>query len=159
MGTCEELAGGAQPAGTPRPAATAAPPADELRWRFDPAADRRATGELCKSLSAALVAAPWARTVVCDVTAVRTPTLATVNVLARLRLTARRLGRGFQLDGVQPRLALVLELTGLAGVLDADGAPAGPVAAGSALQEGREAEQREQPVGVQEVVDPDDLSF
>ncbi|OHV31524.1 hypothetical protein BCD49_31315 [Pseudofrankia sp. EUN1h] len=155
--------GGAQPAGTPRPAGTAAPPADELRWRFDPISGQRATAELgqsrCESLAAALLAAPWARTVVCDVTAVRIPTLATVNVLARLRLTARRLGRGFRLDGVQPRLSLVLELTGLAGVLATDSVPAEPVAAGSALEERREAEQREQPVGVQEVVDLDDPAF
>jgi hypothetical protein len=122
---------------------------------------------------------------------VRIPTLATVNTLARLRLTASRLGRGFRLDGAAPRLLHLLELTGLdealgagvpvstdqtgsaaadmdppdtatagstgtAGANTPPGSPAVFIDARSGLQERWQVEQREQPVGVQEVVDSDD---
>lgn len=158
MGRWDELVGDAQPSGAGPVAGTAAPLAGELRWEFDLASDRRAAPELCASLHVALAAAPEALTVVCDVSRVGTPTLAAVSTLARLRLTARRLGRGFRLHGAQPRLVSMIELMGLADVLDAGTAPmpAGPAAGGSGFQVGREAEQGEQLVGVEEMVDPDD---
>jgi hypothetical protein len=78
------------------------------------------------------------RPIVCDV-APLAPDIDTVDVLARLRLTALRMGVELQLLGVSPELRSLLELCGLAGVLD-----------GHCVEAGREAEQREQPLGVQE---------
>ncbi|GGU36136.1 STAS domain-containing protein [Streptomyces lavendofoliae] len=52
--------------------------------------------------------------VVCDIGAVRRPDLATVDALARLRLTARRLGHRMAVRGAGPELRALLELAGLA---------------------------------------------
>ncbi|MBL7523577.1 STAS domain-containing protein [Frankia sp. CNm7] len=125
----------------------------ELRWRLDATVDRAAIPALCARLGGALATAPDATTVVCDVSAVEEPTLVTVEALARLLLTARRLGHGFRLAGARPNLLVIFQLAGLTEILP--GRPAGALASG--LEEGREAEQREQAVGVQEVVDPGDL--
>ncbi|MCA2217718.1 STAS domain-containing protein [Jidongwangia harbinensis] len=74
--------------------------------------------------------------VVCDVTRTR-PDLAAVDLLARLCLTARRHGWSLVLHGAGPPLRHLLGLTGLGEVL---------------AEPGRQAEEREQPGGVQEVV-------
>lgn len=78
--------------------------------------------------------------VVCDATALTTPTLRTVNALARAALTARGLGVSFRVRA-SPALHGLLDLVGL-------GEPLG--------QPLREAEQREPPRRVQEGVEPDD---
>ncbi|WP_030763315.1 MULTISPECIES: STAS domain-containing protein [unclassified Streptomyces] len=75
--------------------------------------------------------------VVCDAAAVTAPGLADVQVLARLRLTAR--GRPLRVTGAGPALRALLDLVGLVELLG-------------------EAEQREPPCGVQEGVEPDDLA-
>ncbi|MEV6637530.1 STAS domain-containing protein [Actinoplanes sp. NPDC051470] len=95
---------------------------------------------LCAAL-AALMDRGDRGVVVCDVSAVGRPTVVTVEALARLRLTARRHGRRLMLDGAGPELRGLLRLLGLAGELP---------------EVGREAEEREQPGGVEEVVDPGD---
>ncbi|MFG3504485.1 STAS domain-containing protein [Streptomyces sp. NPDC047821] len=61
--------------------------------------------------------------VVCDVAAVTRPNLATVDALARLHLTARRLGHRMALRGAGPELRTLLELVGLFGVLTPEAAP------------------------------------
>lgn len=76
--------------------------------------------------------------VVCDVSAVTAPDLVTVEVLARLRLTARRLGWRLEVRGACAGLRELAGLLGLAGAL---------------LQPGGQPEQREQPVDVVEVVE------
>jgi len=76
--------------------------------------------------------------VVCDVARVAQPDVVTVAALARLRLTAGRYGCRLVLDGAGPDLLALIRLVGLADVLP---------------QPGREAEEREQPRGVEEVVD------
>jgi anti-anti-sigma regulatory factor len=79
--------------------------------------------------------------VVCDLTAVTRPDVVTVEALARLRLTARRHGCTLVIRGRDPNLG------GLIGLLGLD----------DALPEaGREPEQREEPRGVEEVVDGSD---
>ncbi|MFI8386328.1 STAS domain-containing protein [Streptomyces sp. NPDC085540] len=78
-----------------------------------------------------------ARAVECDARAVTAPGLGTVEVLARLRLTAR--GRPLRVTGAAPALRALLDLVGLVELLG-------------------EAEQREPPRGVQEGVEPDDLA-
>ncbi len=80
-------------------------------------------------------------TVVVDVGRCGSADLALVDALARTALQARRRGARVVLVGAGPRLAGLLELAGLAGVLT----PAGS-------QRGGQAEALEQP-GVEEVVD------
>ncbi|WP_436535907.1 STAS domain-containing protein [Actinoplanes sp. HUAS TT8] len=95
---------------------------------------------LCAGLSA-LVQGRDHGVVVCDVSGVGRPSVVTVEALARLRLTARRHGWRLVLDGAGPQLRGLVRLLGLAGEL---------------LEVGRESEEREQPGGVEEVVDPGD---
>ncbi len=84
---------------------------------------------------------PRPPTVVVDVGRCHSADLALVDVLARTALQARRLGARVVVVGARPRLAGLLELTGLAAVL---------AAAGS--EPGGQAEPLEQ-AGVEEVVD------
>ena len=76
--------------------------------------------------------------VVCDVSAVSAPDLVTVEVLARMRLTARRFGWRLEVRGAGDDLRELAGLLGLAGAL---------------LQPGGQPEQREQAVDVEEVVE------
>ncbi|MFJ9946709.1 STAS domain-containing protein [Kitasatospora sp. NPDC091207] len=79
----------------------------------------------------------------CDVRALTSPDLAVVDALARLRLAAGRHGVRVVLTNASSPLRELLAFTGLAGVLPVEGA--------LPVQPGREAEQREEGVGVQEV--------
>jgi ABC-type transporter Mla MlaB component len=101
----------------------------------------------CGCLRAALERS-GAETVVCDVTRLTEPDLEAVDVLARFRLTARRSGRWLRLDNPSPRLRDLLALVGLDEVLRPGGS--------SGVEAGRQPEQREQPGGVEERVQPDD---
>ncbi len=78
----------------------------------------------------------------CDVAEVDGPNLTTVETLARVELTARRLGSGIRLRGASVELLEVLALCGLPFelVLEAEG----------------QAEQREEARGVEEERDPTD---
>ncbi|MFB6561251.1 STAS domain-containing protein [Streptomyces sp. NPDC056400] len=98
-------------------------------------ADPQDTALLCARL--ARLYEDGARAVECDARAVTAPGLGTVEVLARLRLTAR--GRPLRVTGAAPALRALLDLVGLVELLG-------------------EAEQREPPRGVQEGVEPDDLA-
>lgn len=80
-------------------------------------------------------------TVACHVAAVASPDVVTVEALARLRLTARRHGWRFVVRDAGPALLRLMALLGLAEVL---------------AEPGRQPEQREEPLGVQEVGDPGD---
>jgi hypothetical protein len=75
------------------------------------------------------------REIICDVAAFA-PDIASVDTLARLRLTARREGLELRLEGVSRELGELLAFTGLAGVLG--------------VEAGREAEQGEERLGVEE---------
>ena len=83
-----------------------------------------------------------AEVLVCDVAAVTRPDAGTIEALARLQLTARRLGCTMRLRHPSPELAELLALFGLSDVLRVE-----PV---------RQPEQREQPRGVEERVERDD---
>ena len=87
--------------------------------------------------------------VVCDVSAIVDPDLETADVLARLQLTARRLGRGLRLRAVPCALADLLRFLGLTDVVPCERLRLQPVG---------QAEQREQALGVEEGVHGDDLS-
>jgi ABC-type transporter Mla MlaB component len=86
--------------------------------------------------------------VVCDVGALDDPDAVTVDALARLQLTARRLGRGIRLSQACGELRELLALMGLKDVL--------PVGAVLPLEPRGQAEEREQGLGVEEEADPGD---
>jgi hypothetical protein len=87
------------------------------------------------------MSAPRPSPIVCDVGALP-PDLASVGALARLQLGARRLALELELVNVSQELRELLELTGLAGVLG--------------LEAGRQPEEREERLGVEEKGELDD---
>lgn len=74
------------------------------------------------------------------------PDAATVDALARLHLTARRLGKRIRFRHACTEVQELVALVGLGDVLGLD--------VGSGLEPGRQAEQREQARGVEEEADP-----
>jgi hypothetical protein len=82
------------------------------------------------------MAKPRAQTIICDVGSVVSPDLGTVNALARLALTVRRLGLELELRHVSAELRALLAFTGVLDVL--------------IVESGGETEQWEQGVGVEE---------
>lgn len=107
---------------------------------------------LCARLSAlAARHGPEAGPVVVDVGAVRAPDLAVLEALARLGLTARRLRRGLLLRGAGGELRALLARSGLDTVLPTAGLPGV-----GGVEPGGEAEEREEPGGVQEGVERGD---
>ncbi|WP_127507505.1 STAS domain-containing protein [Actinoplanes solisilvae] len=107
---------------------------------------------LCAGLADQLRARPGPGDVVCDASAAR-PDVVTVEALARLRLTAGRHGRRFIVHDAPPELVSLFGLMGLGGFL-----AAAEHARRSVLrvEPGGQAEDREEPLGVEEVVDPGD---
>jgi ABC-type transporter Mla MlaB component len=89
--------------------------------------------------------------VACDVGALAQPDAITIDALARLQLTARRLGCRVELRRACGELEELLTLTGLLGVLTGGGATVA-----SAVEAWGEPEQREQALGVEEEADPRD---
>ena len=76
------------------------------------------------------------------------PDLGTVDALARLALTARRLGCRVRLEHASSELRALLALAGLAEVV--------PCSPGSGIERERKTEEREELLGVQEEGDPAD---
>lgn len=91
--------------------------------------------------------------VVCDVAALAEPDVVTIDALARLQLTARRLGYRMELRRACEELEDLLTLTGLLGVLTGHRARVA-----SAVESWREPELREQVLRVQVEADPRDLT-
>lgn len=87
--------------------------------------------------------------VVCDVTGVDRPDAATLETLARLQLTARRFGSRLVLSCSGPQVERLLVLAGLTGLF---------TICPQALQAGRQPEQGEQALGVEEEAEPGDPS-
>jgi hypothetical protein len=87
---------------------------------------------------------------VCDVYGITQLGLQTIDVLARLQLAARRQGRRLAFGNASPELRELLELAGLCRVLPC----AEPDASG--VQPLGEAEEREEPRGVEEERDAAD---
>jgi len=88
----------------------------------------------------------------CDVDALANPDAATIDALARLQLTALRLGHRVELQRAHGPLVELLVLSGLSGVLRCGGS--GPVASG--VEAWGEPEHREQALRVEEEADPGD---
>jgi ABC-type transporter Mla MlaB component len=84
----------------------------------------------------------------CDVRGLVESDLGTVDALARLQLTARRLGGSVRLRNAPAELRELLALAGLGEVI--------PCSADSAVEVGRQPEQREELGGVEEEDDPAD---
>ena len=89
--------------------------------------------------------------VACDVGALADPDAITIDALARLQLTARRLGYRVELRGTCEELEDLLRLTGLLEVLTGSSAMVA-----SAVEAWGEPELREQALGVEEEADPVD---
>lgn len=85
---------------------------------------------------------------ICDVGAVADPDGVTIDALARLQLTARRLGSQVGLRNVSRELQDLLDFVGLNGVL--------PPNATSGIEARRQTEEREVRRGVKEERDPAD---
>ncbi|MEU3252710.1 STAS domain-containing protein [Streptomyces sp. NPDC006997] len=94
---------------------------------------------LCEDVRVRLEGAA-VRVVVCDVAGLGPPGLTTVDLLARLQLTAKRAGGHIRLRNPAPGLPALLDLVGLR--FEVEGQP----------------EQREPPLGVEEAVEPSDAS-
>jgi hypothetical protein len=102
---------------------------------------------LCDRLRTALVDGD-AEVVVCDVGGLTVADAATIEGLARLQLTARRLGREIRLRNASDELHGLLALVGLCGVVG--------VCPDLRVEGEGQAEQREHPRRVEEEGDPAD---
>jgi ABC-type transporter Mla MlaB component len=115
----------------------ALPTLEELRPPPGPRTVVLVVGELIKR-----TAVPWlcdrvrrllergdADLVTCDVADLDNPDLKAIDALARLQLTARRMGRSIRLRHVQAKLEDLLSLTGLGEELPRASMPTGPEAA------------------------------
>jgi anti-anti-sigma regulatory factor len=116
-------------------------------WAIGPNIARADIPGLCARLTALLENSD-ARVVVCDVRAITNPDAVVIEALARLQLTARRLGRQILVRHASDHLRDLLALTGLRHVLSPHDC--------LVLEPGWQAKQREQPVGIEEEVEPDD---
>jgi len=143
----------------PRAEARASPAAQPVarRWRPGPGGTvlimlgpvpRDAIPALCER-ARRLLAGCDAGPVSCDVDALADPDAVTIDALARLQLTALRLGYRVELQRARGPLVELLVLSGLSGVLRCAGSASGVEVRG-------EPEHREQALGVQEEADPDD---
>jgi anti-anti-sigma regulatory factor len=90
-----------------------------------------------------------ARSILVDVSAIADPDCGTVDDLARLQLAAGRLGQRVMLVGAPPKLIELVEMAGLSEVL--------PAVPRSGVEVGRESEEGEEALGVEEEGDPGDL--
>jgi ABC-type transporter Mla MlaB component len=124
-----------------------APDPDEIVMVIDGPTACTDVGGLCESIRQQALRS-GAEVVLCDVGALVDPDLGTVDALARLQLTARRLGCRIRLRGACGELRELLALSGLDDVV--------PLCEGLRPQPRGEAEEREPPLGVQEEGDPGD---
>ena len=102
---------------------------------------------LCARLRA-LLERNRAPLVICDVSELGQPDVATVGALARLQLTARRFGGQIRLRHACDELRDLLALLGLTDTVQLGGGP----------ETRRETEEGKQVLGVEERVDPGDFS-
>jgi ABC-type transporter Mla MlaB component len=122
-------------------------PEPEMVLVFDGPIARAGIAGLCERVRVLLEGCDADR-VVCDVSALVDPDAVTVDALARLQLTARRLGRQVRLRHACGDLQDLLSLMGLGDVVS--------LCPESGLEPRGQAEQREQALGVEEEADPTD---
>jgi hypothetical protein len=129
---------------TPSPADSATP---EFELGTSGRIDRADIPGLCQRAHVVLTSGPPGQ-LVCDVGAIVAPDAVTVDALARLQLTARRLGCQLRVEHASAELRGLLVFMGLSGVV--------PLDEGSGLEAGRQTEEREQTGGVEEERDSAD---
>ncbi len=129
---------------TPLPADPSAP---EIELGTSGRIDRADIPGLCERAQVVMTSRP-AGQLVCDVGAIVAPDAVTVDALARLQLTARRLGCQLRVEHASAELRGLLVFMGLSGVV--------PLDDGSGLEAGRQTEEREQIGGVEEERDSGD---
>lgn len=78
---------------------------------------RRDIPALCSRTAALLADVEPGSELTCDVQHIGTPDSVTLDALARMQLTARRMGHGIRLRNASPALRWLLARTGLSGVL------------------------------------------
>ena len=117
------------------------PPPHATAWAIGPTIDR-ADIPILRANLVALLDVTGATVVMCDVGRIVEPDAVTVEALARLQLTARRFGRYLTICRANQRLLDLMTFVGLSDVL--------------CVESARQAEQREEPVGVEERTDPPD---
>jgi STAS domain len=118
----------------------------ERVWVVESGVDAARIAGHCERFAAFAATGTDREVIVCDVGAIIHPDLAALSLLARLQLIARRHGRGIQLYRAQHRLIELILFAGLGGVL--------PLYRGLALELHGQAEQGEEPLDIEEVVDP-----
>ena len=102
--------------------------------------------QVCEGLSA-LLKESNAELVVCDVGTLVDPDIGWVDALARVALTARRAGGRLRLLHASSRLCELLDFAGLDEVMETGG---------SAVEPGRQPEERKETRGIEEEDDPRD---
>jgi ABC-type transporter Mla MlaB component len=107
---------------------------------------RHEVGWMCERIRA-LLGSGRADRVVCDVTALRDPDAGTVEALARMQLSARRMDGRVELRGACNELRDLLRLSGLTDVLPCEEL---------SLETRRQTEEGEEPGGIEEERDPAD---
>ena len=115
-----------------------------------PPIGRADIADQCRRL-AVLLLDSGATVVICDLVSIDQVDVVTVELVARLQLTASRLGRRVRLRSASQRMIQLLTLMGLHHVVQFE--------AGSGLQPWWQPEEGEQPFGVEEGVDTDDPPF
>ena len=129
------------------PPAHRAQPSQTTEFRIGPRIDRAEIPGLCERAQRQMEGIAAER-LTCDVSSIIEPDAVTVDALARLQLTARRLGRQVRVQHASPALRELLALMGLSGVVSL-GEPSG-------LEARRQTEEREQRRGVEEERDSAD---
>jgi ABC-type transporter Mla MlaB component len=109
--------------------------------------DRADIPELCERVRV-LLADDATDQLECDVGAITAPDAVTIDALARLQLTAKRLGCEVRIRRASPELRDLVAFMGLSGVI--------PLSDRSGLQARRQPEEGEQPVRGEEERDPAD---
>jgi anti-anti-sigma regulatory factor len=115
----------------------AVPEPSTIVLQIGSAIDRADVPGLCAQLRTRVGTGGGARRIVCDVAALLAPDAVAVDALASLQLTALRLGCALRLRSASPELQELLAFMGLADVL-------------LRLEVGRQTEEREQRLGVEE---------
>jgi hypothetical protein len=97
------------------------PSAASVVWIIDSAISQADIPQLCARLADLLARYGEGTVVICDVGGIAEPSAVTVEALARLRLTARRLGADIHVRGAHDRLRQILAFTGLGEIIPLDG--------------------------------------
>lgn len=139
------MAGTEPPPRHPRASSAPQPPAARfvVALRGGVAPEQVAT--LCAELRARLEAIGRPCTVTCDVEAIGRPDVSTIDALARLTLTARQCGSDVAVVGANAALDELVALVGLSRVIRL-----------GSVEPWRQAEEREERLGVEEERDPGD---